>query len=111
MSQCEYACGYLFVFHFLKAFYKLKVDILNSCCRQPSSDLSCASLYPLALVLTQPAPLAKKCDQGWGIGIVKVAGKAVCVKVRVPRQASRQVRISEREGRAHHEGWRRLGRA
>ena len=53
----------------------------------------------------------KKCVQGWGIGIVIVAGKAVCVRVRVPRQASRQVRISEREGRAHHEGWRRLGRA
>jgi hypothetical protein len=42
---------------------------------------------------------------------VKVAGKVVCFKVRVPRQASRQVRISEREDRAHHEGWRRLWRA
>ena len=53
----------------------------------------------------------KNFDQGWEIGIVKVAEKAVCVKVRVPRQASRQVRISEREGRAHLEGWRRFGRA
>ena len=38
----------------------------------------------------------KKFDQGWEIGIVKVAEKAVCVKVRVPRQASRQVRIWRR---------------